>query len=80
MEDKEVVWKCRRGTKELDLMMNGFYENYYKNEKKKKKEAFVKLLSLEDPFISDLLMNKTMTKDIAVNEIADMIRTMNLKA
>jgi len=25
-------------------------------------------------------MNKTMTKDIAVNEIADMIRTMNLKA
>jgi|TARA_B110000881_G_scaffold3659_1_gene2763 antitoxin CptB len=80
MEDKEVVWKCRRGTKELDLMMNGFYENYYKNASKSQKKAFVKLLSLEDPFISDLLMNKTMSKDIAVNEIADMIRTMNLKA
>ena len=59
MEDKEVVWKCRRGTKELDLMMNGFYENYYKNASKSQKQAFVKLLSLEDPFISDLLMNKT---------------------
>tara|TARA_B110000285_G_C15008107_1_gene554951 strand:+ start:167 stop:409 length:243 start_codon:yes stop_codon:yes gene_type:complete len=80
MEDKEVVWKCRRGTKELDLMMNGFYESYYKTASKSQKEAFIKLLSLEDPFISDLLMNKTVSKDIAVNEIADMIRTMNLKA
>ena len=80
MEYKEVIWKCRRGTKELDLMMNGFYNNYYKTSSKSQKEAFIKLLSLEDPFISDLLMNKTVSKDIAVNEIADMIRTMNLKA
>ena len=80
MEDKEVIWKCRRGTKELDLMMNGFYNSYYKTSSKSQKEAFIKLLSLEDPFISDLLMNKTVSKDIAVNEIADMIRTMNLKA
>ena len=80
MEDKEVIWKCRRGTKELDLMMNGFYNNYYKTSSISQKEAFIKLLSLEDPFISDLLMNKTVSKDIAVNEIADMIRTMNLKA
>ena len=61
-------------------MMNGFYNNYYKNSSISQKEAFIKLLSLEDPFISDLLMNKTVSKDIAVNEIADMIRTMNLKA
>ena len=80
MEDKEVAWKCRRGTKELDLMMNGFYESHYKTASKSQKEAFIKLLSLEDPFISDLLMNKTVSKDIAFNEIADMIRTMNLKA
>ena len=62
MEDKEVVWKCRRGTKELDLMMNGFYNNYYKTSSKSQKEAFIKLLSLEDPFISDLLMNKKLHK------------------
>jgi len=47
MEDKEVVWKCRRGTKELDLMMNGFYNNYYKTSSKSQKEAFIKLLSLK---------------------------------
>ena len=38
----------------------------------------VKLLSLEDPIIYDLLLNKISLKDIAVNEIADMIRNMSL--
>ena len=42
------------------------------------KKAFVKLLSLEDPTIYDLLLNKISSKDIAVNEIADMIRNMSL--
>jgi antitoxin CptB len=78
MDDKEIIWKCRRGTKELDILMTGFYENFYKLASKSQKKAFIKLLSLEDPIIYDLLLNKISSKDIAVNEIADMIRTMSL--
>ena len=78
MDEKEIIWKCRRGTKELDMLMNGFFKNYYHRASDTHKEAFVKLLSLEDPTIYDLLLNKISSKDIAVNEIADMIRTMSL--
>ena len=78
MDEKEIIWKCRRGTKELDMLMNGFFENYYHSASNTHKEAFVKLLSLEDPTIYDLLLNKISSKDIAVYEIADMIRTMSL--
>ena len=80
MDDKEIIWKCRRGTKELDMLMTGFYNKYYKSASKSQKDAFIKLLSLEDPVLYDLILNKISSKDIAVNEIADMIRTMSLKA
>ena len=79
MDDKEIIWKCRRGTKELDILMSGFQHNFYKNVSKSQKDAFIKLLSLEDPVIYDLLLNKISSKDIAVNQIADMIRNMSLK-
>ena len=79
MNDKEVLWKCRRGTKELDILMSNFYYSFYKTASDRQKEGFIKLLSLEDPIIYDLLLNKISLKDIEVNEIADMIRTMSFK-
>tara|TARA_X000000368_G_scaffold373368_1_gene324320 strand:- start:105 stop:347 length:243 start_codon:yes stop_codon:yes gene_type:complete len=79
MEEKEIIWKCRRGTKELDILMSNFYYKFYKSASKSQKSAFIKLLSLEDPIIYDLLLNKISSKDIAVNQIADMIRNMRLK-
>ncbi|MBT7543000.1 MAG: succinate dehydrogenase assembly factor 2 [Gammaproteobacteria bacterium] len=79
MNDKEIIWKCRRGTKELDILTTGFYENFYKSASKTQKKAFIKLLSLEDPVIYDLLLNKKPSKDIAVNEIVGMIRNMSLR-
>ena len=79
MDDKEVLWKCRRGTKELDILMSTFYNKFYKTATQSQKNAFIELLSLEDPVIYDLLLNKISLKGIAVNEIADMIRTMSLK-
>tara|TARA_Y100001935_G_C17291226_1_gene503447 strand:- start:38 stop:283 length:246 start_codon:yes stop_codon:yes gene_type:complete len=78
MDEKEIIWKCRRGTKELDMLMSGFFNNCYHSVSSTHKKAFVKLLSLEDPTIYDLLLNKISSKDIAVNEIADMIRNMSL--
>ena len=63
-DDKEVIWKCRRGTKELDILMSGFYYKHYKTASDSQKNAFIELLSLEDPIIYDLLLNKISSKDI----------------
>ena len=60
--------------------MSTFYNKFYKTATQSQKNAFIELLSLEDPVIYDLLLNKISLKGIAVNEIADMIRTMSLKA
>ena len=79
MNEKEILWRCRRGTKELDILMTGFFNLYYKTATKSQKSGFIKLLSYEDPIIYDLILNKISLKDIEVNEIADMIRTMSLK-
>ena len=61
------------------MLMTGFYNKYYKSASKSQKDAFIKLLSLEDPVLYDLILNKISSKDIAVNEIADMICNMNLR-
>ena len=78
MDEKQILWKCRRVTKELDMLMTGFLNNFYHTVSDTHKKAFVKLLSYEDPTIYDLVLNKISSKDIAVNEIADMIRNMSL--
>jgi antitoxin CptB len=79
MDEKEILWKCRRGTKELDLLMTDFFNLHYKKATKSQKTGFIKLLSYEDPIIYDLILKKISLKDIEVNEIADMIRTMRSK-
>ena len=78
MDEKEILWKCRRGTKELDILMSDFYKSTYNSLSNPQKKAFITLLSLEDPIINDLILNKIYIKDIAVNEIADMIRVVKL--
>jgi succinate dehydrogenase flavin-adding protein (antitoxin of CptAB toxin-antitoxin module) len=59
--------------------MTGFYHKFYKTASKTQQDSFIKLLSLEDPILYDLLLNKISLKDIAVNEIADMIRNMSFE-
>jgi succinate dehydrogenase flavin-adding protein (antitoxin of CptAB toxin-antitoxin module) len=44
MDDKEVIWKCRRGTKELDILMSSFYYKHYKTASDSQKDAFYKII------------------------------------
>ena len=76
---KKFCGNVEEEQKELDILMSNFYHSFYKTANDRQKEGFIKLLSLEDPIIYDLLLNKISLKDIEVNEIADMIRTMSFK-
>jgi antitoxin CptB len=42
-------WRCRRGTKELDLVLTRFLEHEYENLDEAGREAFEALLLEQDP-------------------------------
>lgn len=55
-EMAQLRWLCRRGTKELDVLLNRYLEQHYASANPQEKQAFQQLLSLEDPILSALLL------------------------
>jgi antitoxin CptB len=53
---EQLKWQCRRGTKELDLILTRYLEDHYPLANSHQQIAFKQLLLLEDPILSDLIM------------------------
>jgi antitoxin CptB len=68
-----VLWMCRRGMLELDLILNGFTLGCYKQLHDTQKNQLISLLSSDDPVLYDILVKKTKTPEASVAEIVTMI-------
>jgi len=55
-EYSQLKWQCRRGVKELDLLLTDYLEHHYPVASKNEKTAFKQLLTLEDPVLFTLLL------------------------
>lgn len=44
----KLQWQCRRGSKELDLLLINYLENHYPLASEAEKAQFAALLNLED--------------------------------
>jgi antitoxin CptB len=51
-------WQCRRGTKELDLLLQSYLETGYLVAYEEEKAQFVELLELEDDELLGVLMGE----------------------
>ncbi|HTW37070.1 MAG TPA: succinate dehydrogenase assembly factor 2 [Steroidobacteraceae bacterium] len=49
-------WRCRRGMKELDLLLERFLEQHYDQALPERQRAFERLLRLPDPLLAELLL------------------------
>jgi len=49
-------WRCRRGMKELDLLLERFLQNHYPGAPRERQRAFERLLSFPDPLLAELLL------------------------
>ncbi len=56
-ELSKLRWQCRRGTKELDLILMDYLETQYLSSSEHKKAKFIELLSLEDDELIVVLMD-----------------------
>ncbi len=59
LNQSQLVWRCRRGVRELDVLFTRYLESQYPSLSKDKQLNFQALLEVQDPTIMDWLFSKT---------------------
>ena len=66
---RSLRWRCRRGMRELDVLLSGFLERRYPSLDRAGKEAFRDLLALQDPEIFGYLLGRERPADPRIADI-----------
>lgn len=66
---RQLRWRCRRGMRELDVLLMGYMDNEYTAAGQSMKRAFEQLLTMQDPDIQALLAGRLPAEDAALDEL-----------
>ena len=69
-----LQWQCRRGTKELDLLLQRYLETGYSLADDEEKSLFVELLEMEDDELLGFLMGELEVGTETVKFLVEKIR------
>ncbi len=67
-------WLCRRGMKELDLLLINYLDNIYPSADASDQQAFESLLEMADPDLYTLVTGKTQSDDVQVMRVIEVLR------
>ena len=70
-----LLWRCRRGIKEMDIVLQDFIKDSYDELNNENKAAFSKLLEEQDLDILNWILGKGKPEDTALIEIIKKIRS-----
>ena len=82
MEKNRLIWACRRGMLELDILLSRFVEEHYDLLSEDEKLRFDVLLECEDQDLYNWLVKKQTPQSASINSILDfhMVTTMHIKS
>jgi antitoxin CptB len=66
VSDGRLAWRCRRGMKELDALLERYLAGRYRNADLSERRAFAMLLELPDPTLHAYLFGGVVADDPAV--------------
>ena len=73
--DAELIWSCRRGMLELDLILSRFVARGLSSLTSAERESFARLLTYPDPDLYCWLMGQTTPSDAEIAHLVATIRT-----
>ena len=76
-EDRErarLRWRCRRGMKELDLVLLRYLERDFPQAAPEERAAFARILDLQDPELFGYLVGRAVPADEALHHVLSRIR------
>jgi antitoxin CptB len=68
-------WRCRRGMRELDVLLSRYLETAYLHADTGHRRAFESLLELPDPVILDYVLGRAFPGDSQHRQIIDCLTT-----
>ncbi len=70
----KVAWRCRRGMKELDVLLEAYLHKRYDDSSEEYKAVFEALLELQDPALYALLTGQDSAPDRSTRNVLEAIR------
>jgi antitoxin CptB len=74
MSDSQLRWQCRRGMRELDILLTNYLDNDYPQSGEAQKQAFCELLALPDADLIAYLLGGQTPADTALANVVSQIR------
>jgi len=77
LNQKQLVWRCRRGVRELDVLLTQFLASSsgYAELGQRGRADFERLLAVQDPVIMDWLFGKYAPEDEGLEAIIERLKT-----
>ena len=70
----KLRWKCRRGMKELDVVLTHYLQHHYSSAEPAVQQAFETILDMQDPELYFLLLGNTDTDDHDIATVIEVLR------
>lgn len=74
IEPGKLRWRCRRGMKELDLLLQDYLDARYPTAPPREQRLFAELLELQDPELHAWLLGRESPADPGMAAVIDQIR------
>jgi antitoxin CptB len=74
IDDKRIRWRCRRGMKELDVLLERYLASGYSALREKDKSDFARLLDALDPDLYSWLSGNGLPEDAGLRSVVMHIR------
>ncbi|NKB76213.1 MAG: succinate dehydrogenase assembly factor 2 [Gammaproteobacteria bacterium] len=73
VDSKKLLWRCRRGTRELDIVLSRFVNERYERLNEDEQRLFELLLDVQDPMLNEWLYNDVVPEDQGMARIVKRI-------
>jgi len=76
-DHSRLLWRCRRGIREMDLLLERFLQQQYPLLSDNEKKLFDLLLDESDPDLMNWIMGRTVPDNTAYMPLLAMLRSLN---
>jgi len=77
-EHRRLIWRCRRGLKELDVLLERFMRERYAHVSSEQRRAFARLLELPAPELAGYLLGHVTPAEPQLAELARLVTAPRL--
>ncbi|TNF89861.1 MAG: succinate dehydrogenase assembly factor 2 family protein [Gammaproteobacteria bacterium] len=78
-ELSRLRWLCRRGMKELDVVLSGYLEQNYATASPEDQASFRRLLDMPDPDVYGMLLGRGKIDDPGLERLIEFLRGMSAR-